>query len=388
MPARTYMVVDRRHDHGFRIPRPDLSVKLGTPNACNDCHADKSPEWTASAIERWHGPSRKDFQNYAAGLRAAWTGQADAATLLAQIAADRQAPAIARASALTELGSRVAPSNIGLARSGLSDPDPMVRIGALDMLEGVPMAQRWPLASPLLSDAVQGVRMRAVSALAGVPNTQLTATDRERLERAVQEFVAAQQFNADRPEARSMLGTFYAQRGAVADAEAEYKAALRLSPQYTPAAINLADLHRRLGREADGESVLRAAIAAAPQDAGVRHVLGLALVRLKRLDEALGELRGAAELAPGQARYAYVYAVALQSAGRVGDALAVLGQSLTRHPDHRDTLLALINFSRDTGNVGAALEYAERLARIAPADPSISALIQDLRRQVKKPDAQ
>lgn len=22
MPARTYMVIDRRHDHGFRIPRP------------------------------------------------------------------------------------------------------------------------------------------------------------------------------------------------------------------------------------------------------------------------------------------------------------------------------------------------------------------------------
>ena len=51
MPARTYMVVDRRHDHSFRIPRPDLSVKLGTPNACNDCHSDKPPAWAAAAIE-------------------------------------------------------------------------------------------------------------------------------------------------------------------------------------------------------------------------------------------------------------------------------------------------------------------------------------------------
>ena len=156
MPARTYMVVDRRHDHSFRIPRPDLSVKLNTPNACNDCHSDKSTEWTAAAIERWHGPSRKGFQNYAAGLHAAWTGRADAATLLAGIAADPQAPGIARASALTELGSRVSPSNIDLARRGLTDPDPMVRIGALDMLEGVPLTQRWPLASPLLTDDRSG----------------------------------------------------------------------------------------------------------------------------------------------------------------------------------------------------------------------------------------
>lgn len=45
MPTVTYMVVDPRHDHAMRIPRPDLSVKLGTPNACNDCHKDKKPSW-------------------------------------------------------------------------------------------------------------------------------------------------------------------------------------------------------------------------------------------------------------------------------------------------------------------------------------------------------
>ena len=75
MPTRTYMVVDRRHDHSFRIPRPDLSAKLGTPNACNDCHADKSPEWAAAAIERWFGSDREGFQKYAAAFHAAWQSQ-------------------------------------------------------------------------------------------------------------------------------------------------------------------------------------------------------------------------------------------------------------------------------------------------------------------------
>ena len=233
MPARTYMGVDRRHDHSFRIPRPDLSVKFSTPNACNDCHTDKTPQWASSSIESWHGPNRKGFQSYAGGLHAAWTGRADAASLLAEIAADRQAPAIARASALTELGPRVSPSNVDLARKGLTDPDPMVRIGALDMLEGMPVAQRWPLASPLLTDAVQGVRIRAASLLASVPTAQLNPTDRQRFGRAADEFIAAQKLNADRPEARSMLGSFYAQRGATADAETEYKAALRLEPDNT-----------------------------------------------------------------------------------------------------------------------------------------------------------
>ena len=36
------MVIDKRHDHSFRVPRPDLTDKYETSNACNDCHKDKS----------------------------------------------------------------------------------------------------------------------------------------------------------------------------------------------------------------------------------------------------------------------------------------------------------------------------------------------------------
>jgi predicted CXXCH cytochrome family protein len=387
MPTRTYMVVDPRHDHSLRIPRPDLSAKLGTPNACNDCHTDKSADWAASAIEGWHGPNRTGFQNYAEAFHAAWSDQSDAEKLLAVVAADRNAPAIARATALTDLAPRVSPSNINLARTGLSNPDPMVRIGALDMLESVSAAQIWPLASPLLSDPIRGVRIRAASLLAVVPTTNQPAADRERFERAAAEFIAAQHLNADRPESRSALGGFFTKRGRPAEAEAEYKAALRLSSQYASAAVNLADLYRVIGREADGESVLRTALAASPQDAGLHHALGLALVRLRRTDDALEELRRAAELDPGQARYAYVYAVALHSAGRADDDIRVLKESLARHQGDRDTLQALMTFSRDSGDFGSALEYAERLARIPPADPNLAGLIQDLRRQAGKPTA-
>ena len=184
-----------------------------------------------------------------------------------------------------------------------------------------------------------------------VPTASQPAADRERFERAAAEFIAAQKLNADRPEARSTLGIFYARRGALAEAEAEYKAALRLSPQYAPAAINLADLYRQLGRDSRRRDASCARRSPHRREMrALHHALGLTLVRLKRLDEALGELRRAAELAPEQARYAYVYAVALHSAGRGGEAMTVLKDSLARHPDDRDTLLALISFSRDAGD--------------------------------------
>jgi predicted CXXCH cytochrome family protein len=384
MPARTYMVVDRRHDHSFRVPRPDTSAKLGTPNACNDCHADQSAQWAAEVIERWHGPNRKGFQNYAEAIHAAWTGRADAAALLGVVAADRNAPAFAHASALSELAPYISPETINLARSQLSDSDPMVRIAAVDMLEHLPPAQIWPLVSPLLSDSSRGVRIRVVALLAAVPTASQPAADRERFERAAAEFVAAQRLNADRPEARATLGNFYARRGSTAEAESEYKAALRLSPQFAPAAINLADLYRSLSRDGEGEAVLRAALDTSPGDAGLHHALGLALTRQKRPQEALAQLRRAAELDPNRARYAYVYAVALHSSGQREQAIAVLKENLASHQGDRDTLLALISFSRDAGDFQAALEYAERLARSAPSDPNLAALIETLRNRVRR----
>jgi Flp pilus assembly protein TadD len=178
------------------------------------------------------------------------------------------------------------------------------------------------------------------------------------------------------------LANFLTQRGQTADAEAEYKAARRLNPQFAPAAINLADLYRSLGREEDGVTVLRDAVAAAPQDASLHYALGLAFVRQKKQDDALPELKRAAELAPDQAHYAYVYAVGLHSSGRADDAIAVLKDNLMKHPTDRESLLALVTFYRDGGNIASALEYAQRLAQVAPNDRRISDLVETLRRQM------
>ena len=63
---------------------------------------------------------------------------------------------------------------------------------------------------------------------------------------------------------------------------------------------------------------------------------------------------------------------------------APLSNEASRRPD-RDTLLALVSYSRDAGDFGTALNYAEQLARGAPGEPGLTALIENLRRQVKNP---
>jgi Flp pilus assembly protein TadD len=85
-----------------------------------------------------------------------------------------------------------------------------------------------------------------------------------------------------------------------------------------------------------------------------------------------------------QPRNAYVYAVALHTAGRTDESMKVLKESLTRHPDDRDTLLALVTFNRDGGDIGAAIKYAEQLTRLAPNDRELYNLLENLRARLKK----
>lgn len=382
MPAHTFMVVDERHDHSFRIPRPDLSAALGTSNACNDCHADKPPEWAASAIEDWFGPERKGW-GYGAAFHTAWEGKPGAADRLAAVAQDNDLPGFVRGSALAALRPHLTEETLAAAKEGLENPDPIVRLGALESLSTLPPDQAWPILSPLLDDPVRGVRIRAGELLTGAPTDALSRRQRETLKAAQKDFVATQTLNADRPESRTRLADFYVRQGRLEAAEREYKAALRLNPAYGTSVVNLADLYRQQGQDEKGAEVLRQAIEAAPDDGALHHALGLTLVRLKRPEEALEALKKAAELSPDEPRYAYVYAVGLNSTGRPQAAITVLEDSLARNPYDRDTLMLLLNFASETGEMDKALRYAEQLAEIEPENRDLQMLIQALRSRAR-----
>jgi predicted CXXCH cytochrome family protein len=361
MPTTAYMVIDPRHDHSLRVPRPDQSVEFGTPNPCTGCHTEHDAGWAAAQVIAWYGHEPQGYQQYAAAFSAAATGARDAGEQLRGVAADATQSSIARATALASLDPAGNRATLVVLSSGLRDPDPLLRFGALQALARAPLELRVPLAAPLLSDPMRIVRNEAVGVLAPLPADRLDAAQRAAFDRASAGYVETQRYNADRPEARVNLGTFYANRGDATQAEAEFRAAIKLDPHFVPAYVNLADLYRATGRDADSERSLREGLTQIPGDANLHHALGLALVRLHRLDEALGELKRATELAPGDARFAYVYAVALHSTGDAEAAIASLETALAAHPDDRDILQALVSFHAERGDAGEAQNYAARL---------------------------
>ena len=378
MPQRTYMVVHPRRDHSIRIPRPDLSERLDTPNACNGCHADKSTRWAANAFARWYRPAASTQERYAEALHAGREAAPGAEAKLAAVAQDATVPGIARATALAELHGFGGAASRASVKTGLHDADPLVRLGALRALEGADAHAHAPDSAPLLQDPVRAVRIGAASLLAGAPPDALSPAQRSALDAAVAEYVASQEINADRPEGELNLGLIYMRLGRADLAEQHYRQALKLESSFAPAYVNLADLYRAQQRDEDGERLLREAVRAAPEDPSVAHALGLALVRQHKVDESLGWLKRAAERAPGHARYAYVYGVALHSSGQTRKAMDVLVAAQKRHPYDRDLLYALATINRDVGNLPAAKRYATQLAAVAPDDPAVSNLLQQL----------
>lgn len=361
MPTRNYMVVDARHDHSLRVPRPDLSVKIGTPNACTQCHSDRPPEWAADAAAQWWGTKRRATPHYGEVLHAARRGLPDALEALLALAADSAQPAIVRASAVAWLERFPDRRALSIAEGALGDSDPLLRMAAVEVLRSAEPRLRARLLTPLLSDPVRTVRLDAGRALATVPRELLAEEQRRAADRALEEWRRSQHLQADRAEAHINLGLLAVDLGRFDVAEQEYRRAIQRSPRFPAAYVNLADLYRLQKRDSKGERVLRDGLAAAGRDAGLLHALGLLLVRDKRLAEALPLFREAAHTEPDNARYAYVYGVALHSAGRPEEAVAVFEQALDRHPGDREILEALVVFHRERGDPATAEKYARRL---------------------------
>jgi len=372
MAERTYMGIDERRDHGFRIPRPDLAGRMGAQDACVKCHADEGSAWAAEKVREWFGPKRppEPFGVALAAGRAGAPGAADALLALAR----SEANAIVRASALELLVRYPGQAALEAFARGTRDADPLVRHAALAGLEALAPEERLPLVGPLLADPLRAVRAEAVRLLFELPPAALQSFAAD-FERARAEHATIQRDLAERPEARLNLAHALSVRGEPRAARDELRAALRLEPRFVPARVNLAELARTPGNESEAEGTLRDGLLLpldAPGEAALRHALGLSLVRQGRGDEARTELARAAELAPNEPRYGYVHAIALHErspeAGR-----RALEAVLARTPWYRDAAFALAEFRAAAGDENGARAVLETLAAINPHDPGLQA---------------
>jgi tetratricopeptide (TPR) repeat protein len=368
MPERNYMVIDPRRDHSIRVPRPDLSDRLKTPNSCTKCHPEKTNLWAAQYLKKWYGIVEKGKKHYGETFWAGRLGYPEALPELIRLAEDSTRSPMIRATAIQLFQNYDDPSISKSLPDFLNDPDPLIRFASVNTLNIADENTLAEFVIPRLTDSIYMIRALAARLLTKLPPEYFTRTTRKLQDKAIEEYIHTQMINADHPSAHMNLGVMYLNLGDYANAEASYKKAIEIEPLMTTAYINLADLYRMLDRETEGEQVLRNALALDPEMAAVHYSLGLLLVRKGEKEEAMKHLEKAALIEPENARFSYVFGVGLYSEGRHKEAIRYLESVLGKNPYDRDILFSLSTFNQEQGNIKSAISYAEDLVEYYPQD--------------------
>lgn len=365
MPETNYMVIDPRRDHSLRIPRPDLTLSVGSPNACNGCHQDQSAEWAAETIAEWYG--HEATPHYGEALGSTLTQDSEAIKSLMALPFDQEAPGIVRASAIDRFpeGSQVsAQAAVMLLRE--EESDTLLKVEALGGLLDSQPQLLVALVPPLLKDPSRLVRIEAAHVLAGPAEAQLDEAQRKDFEAAFQEFVDAQLVNGDAPFAHLNLAVVHERRGRMAEARAAYRRALELDSGFLPAIFNLATLLSSEGKHDAAETLLRGAIEEFPTEGELHYSLGLLLAGSGDLEGSAKALEAAVRYMPDRPRIQYNLGLAYSQTGRKQQAEGALLRAHRSDPKDADFLYALATFYLEQDDLERALEYSQQLCDAVP----------------------
>jgi len=364
MPGRHYMGIDYRPDHSFRIPRPDLSVKISTPNACSRCHIDKTSLWSDQTIAKWYGPGRR--RHYGTIIDAGRKRRPEARKDLIQLAVDPLYPVIVRATALALLTNYPGEDSARAIELALMDDEALIRRTAVESIHPSDPSKLAKLVAPLLYDPVKVVRIEVANRLAEEPSRRLDP-DQEKVFKAVlEEFIASMEYSADFSFGRYNLGNLYVALNRPEEAIRNYLAAIKIDGLFYPAKVNLAMFYNKRGENDKAEELLREVTAEHPQMHEIAYSLGLLLSEMKKYDQAAMYLERAAKGMPGHARVHYNLGLLLQYLQRDLDAETSLLKALELETDSMDYLYALADHYMKRGKLQKAKIIAEQMVAKHP----------------------
>ena len=342
MPGRYYMGIDYRPDHSLRLPRPDLSIKLGTPNACNRCHGDKTTLWSEQYITKWYGPGRR--AHYGTIIAAGRKQLPEARQDLIKLAGDPLYPVIVRATALSLLSAYAGDETNQAFELALMDEEALIRRTAVDQLNVSDPQRQTELLAATLYDPVKAVRIEAATRLTEIPSPQLDEKQNELFRTTLLEYQQAMEYSADFAFGRYNLANLYTNLKKPELAIQDYRAAIRIDDQFYPAKVNLAMLYNQMGQNDQAEMLLRQVVTERPELSEVKYSLGLLLAEEKKYEEAANYLELAAKGMPDNPRVHYNLGLLLDYLGKDVQAESALQRALELEPANIEYLSAIAQY--------------------------------------------
>ncbi|MCB1187992.1 hypothetical protein KDL29_12560 [bacterium] len=270
MPVREYLGADLRHDHSIRIPRPDLTQQIGTPNACSQCH-DMGLDEIVSAWQGWYGTEHAP--HFGTVFAAARSGDRASIAGLSELATDHDQAPIVRATALEELGSFADEGGLDAIRGGLVSDESIIRLAAVRALEHYPMEKRRELLLPHMEDELQTVQMEIGRLLAGMDMQSLDAEQLRKYNGCVDKYVVSLQSRPWLAIGHARLAELYSKLGMEEQAKAALAEMHACEDVDAQCCLLESAALRRLGDNDAADRVLRDGIALFPDDEGLQRAI-------------------------------------------------------------------------------------------------------------------
>jgi len=382
MPGKTYMGIDYRPDHSFRVPRPDLSITIGTPDACKRCHVDKTSPWADETLTKWHGPGRR--RHYGSIIDAGRKRLSGVRKDLIRLAVDPLYPVIVRATAISLLIAYPGEDTFQSMKLALMDDEALIRRTAVERIAPPNQKEKTELIAPLLYDPVKAVRIEAARRLAEDSSRSLDPDQERVFQTVLKEYVASMEYSADFSFGRFNLGNLFVAMNQPEKAIGNYLAAIKIDDLFYPAKVNLAMFYNKSGENDNAEELLREVASTHPELYEISYSLGLLLVEMKKYDSAVVYLEKAARGMPERARIHYNLGLLLQFLHRDEKAEQSLLKALEIDPNSMEYLYALADFYLKRGKFQKAKDMAQQLVVKHPNAPIGQKLLGTIMRNLPK----
>ena len=377
MPSKDYMGIDTRYDHTFRVPRPDLSITYGTPNACNNCHQDKTAKWAADAVSKWYGPKRN--YHFAEDLIPGSKSDEQSESHLIKLTADTSVPDIVRASAANYLGNRQTGNSLYALLNCLKYTDANIRYRAVKSLAGFP-AEKWIYAvAPLFSDSIRAVRIAAAELFMAVPQTQFPTDDTAAFTKAKAELDTYIFYQSDFSVGDIMIGDYYLKQNDYSNAEKYYNRGLKKDPLMNYARLNLSVVYNMLKQNDQALHVLKDAAKLDPTNERVYYNMALLYNEMGDKGNATKSLAEAVSLKSFNPRVYYNYGLMLEHDGRINHAIDIYKKGIALSPADASLNYALALLYIKTGKKEEAKIPASQLKKYYPEQPEYQKMFEFLK---------
>lgn len=376
MPGKRYMVNDLRYDHSFRVPRPDLSVKYGTPNACNNCHANKTAQWSVDAVIKWYGPVRK--YHFAEDLIPGSKLDQNSEANLIKLFGDSSVPDIIKATAVNYLGKLGSPNSLSTLILALRSKDAQTRYRALRGLANFQPDNWLNEIGPLLSDKVRAVRIAAADLYITLPEQQLPGQYFKAFTSAKNELHNYVKYQADFAVGNLAIADYYLKQNDFQNAEKFYLRGLKKDSLMNYARLNLSTVYNVLGKNDRSLQVLEAAARIDPENDRIWYNMALLHNEMNNRSAAENFFAKAVQLKSTNPRLYYNYGLLLNEDRKFKEAETVFQKAIALDPSVPEFHYALTIMYIQTRNRDKARLEGIKLKKLDPNNPEYGQLFINL----------